>query len=453
MTSASAQEPGSVNDSSLRTIIVDKIIIVGNEQTDESIIARELLFHEGDTLQTKDLSRLIAASKENILKTLLFHDAIIVNDGISEHITFLVRVSERWYWWIWPLIENPDRNFNDWWQHHDLSRLSAGLHYQHENARGRSEKLHIKGLAGYRTYVEASYEWPYINSSKTIGAGFYTSYSSQKEINFATENNRQVFYHGQHVMLKSFLIGGSIRYRPGNYVTNSLTVQFSSLTFNDTLQSLNPDYLKSTIDNPKLVSLSYLIKADYRDNRTYPLKGYYLESELGYLVNLNNNFNVQSWRTSIRGHVKAANRLYAAAELALKLTFPEVKPYYLQNALGFDRNFVRGYEYMVIEGAHYWLAKTQLRYAVLPGIEIHVPFVKSERFNTIPLSIYAGPHLDAGRVFPSINPDINPLEGKVLCGYGFGIDFVTYYDKVLRCEYTFRCDGLSGFFLHFMAMI
>jgi len=47
----------------------------------------------------------------------------------------------------------------------------------------------------------------------------------------------------------------------------------------------------------------------------------------------------------------------------------------------------------------------------------------------------------------------NPLNGKFLAGAGLGVDFVTYYDKVFRVEYTLNAEGESGFFLHFMAAI
>ena len=38
-------------------------------------------------------------------------------------------------------------------------------------------------------------------------------------------------------------------------------------------------------------------------------------------------------------------------------------------------------------------------------------------------------------------------------GTGIGIDFVTYYDKVIRFEYGVNDMGETGLFIHFVAPI
>jgi len=40
-----------------------------------------------------------------------------------------------------------------------------------------------------------------------------------------------------------------------------------------------------------------------------------------------------------------------------------------------------------------------------------------------------------------------------MIGFGAGIDFVTYYDKVLRVEYSINRMGEKGLFIHFMTSI
>lgn len=482
-----AQLPSYSTDSlTSERIIVEDVLVFGNKDTKESIILRELLIAKGDTIHGTELGILINKSCENILKTSLFHyvtiDVLPYPDTINSsnsttlntdsienyahvqyyksgvesrfiHKILVITVTERWYWWIWPMLEYPDRNFNDWWQHHDLSRLSAGLFFQHENAGGRLEKLNIKAMAGYRTLLEASYEWPYINKSKSVGIGLFTSYSTQHEINYITQDNKQLFYHGHQLMLRTASVATNVHYRPGTRITHYLSFQYTSLQMEDSIRYLNPEYLLTERSNPQYFSISYLLKADYRDNRAYPLKGYYMETELTHLFNLNEAYNQQSARTSLRGYLPVSRNLYAASEFTLRLTNPEIKPYYLQNVMGFDRNYVRGYEYMVIEGPHYWIFKSHAMMNILPLKTIRIPFIRSEKFNTIPLSIFTGPHFDAGQSFPAIKRIDNSYQNQLLMGYGLGIDLVTYYDKVFRIEYTFRHDGASGFFLHFMAAI
>lgn len=434
-------------------LFIHDIIITGNNKTKPSVILREIPFKKLDSIPVNKLYELMNLAQENILKTSLFHTAEIIIQGHDRGIVLLVQVTERWYWWIWPLLENPDRNFNDWFRHQDITRLSGGLHFQHENSRGRMEKLNIKALAGYRTYLEGSYEWPYINRNKSLGFGFLAAYSGQREINYATINNRQQYYRSNNRMVESSVVSLYTRFRPGLFHSHIFTLQYARFHFNDTLQQLNNEYLSGTSLTTDLWGASYMFRSDFRDNRAYPLRGAYQETEFSALFNTRMQYHQQSFRTSLRGYLPVANRLYAASELSFLISTPEARPYYLRNALGFDRNFVRGYEYQVIEGAHYWLFKSHIRYAVVPEKVFRLPWLKSDKFNTIPLSVYAGPHLDAGTVWPAVNKDVNSLQGSLLAGFGLGIDFVTYYDKVIRAEYTIKRQGGSGFFLHFMATI
>jgi outer membrane protein assembly factor BamA len=394
-------------------LIINSIEVKGNKHTSESIILREVFFREGDTVDFAEITDMIELSCRNILKTSLFHTATMAYETLEGKIAFTVYVTERWYWWIWPLIENPDRNFNDWWQHRDLSRLSAGLHYQHENVRGKMEKLNIKALGGYRTYLETSYEWPYINRQKSLGIGVFASYTSQHEVNYATVDNKQVFYQGKDIMFQSFVFAASLKYRPGTHLTHSLTLQYWQPRFHDSIQFLNPGYLLSNTD-PQLTGITYLLKADYRDNRYYPLNGFYAETEAGYFTDIDLPYSQRSLRTSLRGYVPLVKNLYAASEFTFRFTGPLIKPYYLQNALGYNREFIRGYEYLVIEAPHYWIFKSHLKYAAVPLTTFKVPFIGSEKFNTIPLSIYAGPHFDAGKAFPELDNSTNPCRANCL---------------------------------------
>jgi len=50
-------------------------------------------------------------------------------------------------------------------------------------------------------------------------------------------------------------------------------------------------------------------------------------------------------------------------------------------------------------------------------------------------------------------PDNTRLSNKFIFGGGLGIDFVTYYDAVLRLEYSVNSEKEFGFFIHFKADI
>lgn len=126
-------------------------------------------------------------------------------------------------------------------------------------------------------------------------------------------------------------------------------------------------------------------------------------------------------------------------------------------ALGFGRDYVRGYEYYVVDGQHFALFKTNLKFKLLSGKEVHAGFIPLEKFSTIPFSFYLNAYADAAYVedtqFSNIAFTTNRLPNSWLYGYGAGIDFVTYYDIVIRLDYSFNKFGESGLFLHFAAPI
>lgn len=74
------------------------------------------------------------------------------------------------------------------------------------------------------------------------------------------------------------------------------------------------------------------------------------------------------------------------------------------------------------------------------------------KFNYFPLAIYLKTYTDFGYVYnyPAYTKnDVNTaLSNKLLGGAGFGIDFVTAYDFVMRFEYTFNTQNESGLFFH-----
>jgi outer membrane protein assembly factor BamA len=430
---------------------ISEIVIQGNEKTNKSIVLREICFNANTYVPRESLQQLIEDSKNNLLNTSLFHDVAINFLTKDNSISVNVILRERWYTWIWPLLEHPDRNINIWWDRKDFSRLSAGLNFQQENFRGRREQVNIKALAGYRNFINVVYEVPFFNKNQTWGFNISTMLSNQKEINYITTGNSQKSFSSTKPLLKHKKIELTAVYRPRLHFSHLFSFGFINLEFHDTLQILNKDFY-GTINSPSFLSFNYLIKIDYRQQRAYPTDGMYLESTFSLLKQNNSAYSQASNRNSIRGYY-SMNKLLFASEIAVKFTFPNQKLYFLQNALGFDRDYIRGYEYMVIEGPHYFIGKYNVRYALMEKKYLNLPLIRSSKFNKIPISIYVGPHLDIGKTWPSLDDKSNTLQNQFLTGYGLGLDLITYYDKVLRIEYTISDRHTSGFFIHFMAAI
>lgn len=434
--------------------IIDSIIFQGNKKTKDAILLRELTFSLGDTLNGDEFTRTMESTQINLMKLSLFHTVEMHAFPQEGHVSLYIRVQERWYTWLWPVLEIYDRNFNSWYSKGDFTRLSYGLFFQQENFRGRMEKLHLVIKLGYQQEALLIYEKPYINKSKTLGVGTQLWLARDREIGYQTVNNKLEFYRGDDFMRQVTSASVHIRYRKRIHTTHFLQFTLNWFSLSDSLLLLNPDYSGNAAPHTFFPSLSYIIKADYRNDRAYPLAGWYADAMLThYGPGVSGGVNFATLRTSARWHQPLGGRWYTAFLLASKFSTSGSKPYYLSQALGYDRDYVRGYEYYVIDGDHFGLVKSTLKYNIVQPATLKLNWLKSARFNRIPYAIYLNAFADAGEQWPAQKSGSNNLSGRMLYGFGLGLDFVTYYDKVFRAEITRNGEGETGFFLHFMAAL
>jgi hypothetical protein len=90
---------------------------------------------------------------------------------------------------------------------------------------------------------------------------------------------------------------------------------------------------------------------------------------------------------------------------------------------------------------------------LLPTKILKFNFIKTEKFNIIHYAIYLNLFIDLGYVYDDEFYQNNTLSNSFQYGTGVGIDFVTYYDIVIRFEYSMNKMKETGFFIHFKASI
>ena len=71
------------------------------------------------------------------------------------------------------------------------------------------------------------------------------------------------------------------------------------------------------------------------------------------------------------------------------------------------------------------------------------------QFKKAHYSLYLGIFSDMGYITDKQNTHDNNLSNMLLWGNGISIDYVTYYDKLLRIEFSANHLGEKGVFLHF----
>ena len=439
------------------TVAISQIIITGNKITKMSVITRELVIHEGDTLSIDVLERALERTRENLMNTTLFNFVTINYQKYGKkQIAVIIDLTERWYILPVPIFELVDRNFNEWVKSGDFSRVNYGFYLNWDNFRGMNEALRFQFRWGYSQRIGLSYTIPFINKNQQEGISLGAAYSRNREVGYYVEDSKQLLYKDDENFVRKEIYGG-IRYtrRQGFYNTSNFTVEYRYNHIEDTVAALNPVYFGSGRTVQQLISIAWMFRRDRRDYKIYPLKGYLLDFEV--VKNgtglLENEPDLLYLSTNVKYFKQLEKRWYFASSVKGKLSGQSDAPYFNQRGFGFGNDFVRGYEYYVVPGQNYVLTRNTIKFALVPTQIISLPFSVLEKFRTIPYALYLNANFDCGYVRDRQFEKDNPLSNKWQFGYGAGIDYVTYYNLVFRVEYSFNKFGENGFFLHFTAPI
>lgn len=458
----------SPHDSLPSKVIIRKITLTGNKITKERIIRRELLVKENDTIAVQDLSLALQQSRKNLINTSLFNfvtiDSIPV-EGSTDQIDLNFEFIERWYIWPVPIFEFADRNFNEWLSKKDWSRLNYGLFLTWNNFRGRREKLIVYARFGYDQKYELSYQKPYINKKQTWGLGVAGGFSQNHEIAYNSFDtlvdppigNNEVYFKSEiQYPRRKYYAYAETYYRKGIHNINLLKFGYTNLLVSDSVLVFNRDYTFESYTRNQFLGFYYQFRSDYRDYKQYPLNGYYFDAELdkkGLGFFTDPVVNTLSIKANFRKYFQIKGRLYFASGLTGKISPFWDQPYYYLSGMGYGRDFIRGYEYYVIDGQHFGLLKNNLKFVLVPTRVKSFNFIPTDKFSKLYYAIYLNLFADFGYVVDNRKNVYNPLANEINLGYGIGLDFVTYYDFVVRLEYSFNKMGESGFFISFMPSI
>ncbi len=442
-------------------ITVGNIELSGNKKTRDHIIYRELLLSAGDQYSQEEFSKRVNQSRLNLLNTSLFNfvtiDTIPVY-GTPAVIMVKISVLERWYIWPFPILQITDRNFNAWVQTRDITRINYGLDTKWYNFTGKMDELDADIQFGKNHHISLAYQNPYIDKHKHFGLGFEVGYRNNREIGYMTKNDKLVFAFvpGGLLTEKYLVLSGTFRHNI--FTTHQVLAGIRNFSFADSLMALSPEYSYRDIRNPLFFNIYYKLKIDHRDIQYYPLKGWYADLELdksGLGFKFEKPVNIGWAKITTRLYSQLSARWYSGIAVIAKMSSSDWQPYFLERGLGYERDYVRGYQYNVIDGKHFALLRSNIKYALVPERVQNIGFIPTPKFGLIHYALYVTAFADAGYVWQPewIGLNNNILPRTLLVGAGLGLDLVTYYDKVVRLEYAVNKSGKSGIFIHFIAGI
>lgn len=435
--------------------LIKKIWVSGNTKTKEFIILRELTFKVGDSIAVNDIAEKITTSKQNLFNLQLFNNVrIFCVDSTKQDLEFYIDVKERWYFYPIPIMELADRNLNVWWveQNHSFKRLNLGAVILQRNIRGRNETLAAIVETGFTNYIALQYELPFIDKKLHQGLQLSSSFYTNKETAYKTYNNKQLFLRDDDRYLKSrFQIGAIWRYRKAIRLRHSVEANYTTYNISDTLLKANPDFLLNKRTYQQYGLLRYLFELDYRDYKPYPLKGYLINAQVtrwGFTPWDNIHMTELSFLGSY--YVPLGHKFYWYQSLKFKTSAPSAQPYNIQRAMGYLQDYVRGYEYYVIDGQHFGILRNEVKYCLFKK---RFDTGMGDRIDDLPLNVFIKAYYDCGFVKDDFWYKNNPLNNTYLQGYGVGIDVSTFYDMVVRYELTRNGLGETKIYIALKANI
>ena len=476
ITSFSQNKDGAVNlpeALSYDQIIIKSCEITGNKLTKDWIIIRELDFKIGDSLATSEIGKTVdfsmkrfapgdsselslrmKYSRENIINTELFLTVNLSIKQIQENeYKLLIDVTERHYWWIFPVVKLNYPNFNEWLRDPDFSDLSMGLFFSHNNLFGSSHQTSLVGYVGKSYAVAWGYKIPWIGKGRKTGITFGAGYQNLYTVEYASaENERQMIYKSNSLQSANFLVNFKIR--PGLYNYGNIKVTGEWVSISDSLYSLNSNYLENNKQAITYITFYADYAYDSRNSKTYPLMGSYLQvfvNKIG-LGLISKDVDFFLYGVKMHFYQKLTERWYVAEMFKLENNSGEEMPYHYQVNLMYKKDFIRGYDLYTIKGDQMYYFRSNVKYALVqPKTKKVKEGQEKNKFKNLQYAFYVNAFADAGYVVNNFTEN-NPLNNDMLFSWGLGVDFVTYYDMVLRFEYAFTYNSYeskNGFFIAF----
>lgn len=388
---------------------ISKIIVSGNTVTKKYVITRELLFTVGDRYNDS-LSEL---SEKRIYNTYLFNNVEIIPVPDNDAIALIVQVTERWFYYPFPVLRFEDR---------DYSKITYGAGLIDVNAMGENINLIGSVFFGNRPGYQFEFYNPWFGMEQRYSFGFSINQyflPSKYAINHPTGDFDERHFN----ILSTFG-----RYW-NRYFYNTAIFMFNHVTVPGTVASFMPNQQKKLDVFGAGLSTTF----DNRDLIAYPSSGWFAEFTLMAQGIGNKYVNYQQAVADIR-HYKTVRGITIAARAYTRQTRGKL-PLYDGVYIGFLER-IRGHFNEVYEGTNSIILSLETRFTLLPLRQISVSngFLSPSATQNLSYGLNAALFFDSGQVWGNGK---NLRLSDFVSGFGAGLHFRLPYIEVVRIEMGF----------------
>lgn len=433
------------------TCLISNINITGNKKTKPKTILCELEFEPGDTVSIARLPQLLEKSTTNLKKTSIFNYVTITyeveDDSLHTGLASTdinINVEECWYTWPMFDISPHNGNLNEWFAHPDFDLIDYHIGVKRYNFRGRREAISILFKRGFNNITQIGYENIAIDRKRQHLLSVYASVQKQNNVMINTENDKALYhdFEDEKKAFDGYDYNIYYKYRPTIDMSHTFSIGYMSAHIRDSVAIVNPDFLGDNRTRVSGAILTYTFRLDKRNSSYYPLKGSFLNATIKKYGLFDNSIDVATFNIDMRKYFQLASRQYFATQLYGSVSNKGI-PFHLMEAIGFKPNIVPGYEHNMIKGASLGYIKTSYKFELIRPRIFQIKWLPLKKFNKIHYAVYINAFANAGYTTPK-DDDLqlnNTMSDTFLGAAGIGIDFVTYYDRVLSAFITQNIQG------------
>lgn len=445
--STQMNEGDSVAPFNSQLYTVRNIIISGNKKTHPDIIMRELPFEIDESYNLEEIPQKFSKARKHLMNTGLFREVTVSLRSMQGYDVYVnVEVDEKWYLWPKPFVRTVDKTFHEWWddQDRDMNRINYGMRLLHNNFTGRNDKLKVNVMNGYTKQLSIQYYGLFLDNELKWSVNGGVAIGKNREVNYMTEGNRPVPVKDRDRYLRSYFNWfGEVSFRPAIKTRHTIGIGFSMENIADTVFKLNPEFSsRKSFGYPEIFYRMTYFDVDFIP---YPTKGFIAEIMLK-----RKGFNdpLRMWQLQAKGSKTwptGRNMFFNASAVGM-LKLPFKQPYVTNQFIGYEGQYLQGYEYYVIDGVAGAYTKATLT-RQLVNTQIRINSKRIPRLNNIPLRIFAKTFVNAGYVYND-HEGSNQLNNRLLYSGGVGLDIIVFTDFVIKLDWSFNRLGENGLYLH-----
>ena len=394
-------------------IVLDSILVSGNETTEDFVIMRELTIGVGDTLNPK----IASYNRERIYSLRIFNDVRLKPFSINEKNILSIEVEESWYIYPIPFVVLKDRDWN---------KLSYGISVALLNFRGRNETL--KGVAafGYDPSFNFSYFNPNLSYNHNLNMQVAMGYGT-----VTNKSNEAEAIYGSSFSQKTITSRIQVGKRFGNFHWFYLKTGFDYIQTPLYYKGINAS--NSNIDRTLILGANYVY--DTRDLTLYATEGLYVLLNYEFKGLGIDDINYRVADLDFREYRNIFHDLTAKWRVSVRHTAGQTVPYYDYSYIGYSER-IRGYFYDgVKEGNDRFLGSIEFNYPIVKETRINLYFIP-----LLPRSLLSYRVSLIAELFGDTGTTRNIGEPYTIksfdTGYGTGVSFLLLPYFICRFEFA-----------------